>query len=56
MLATAIEREESQQRLEEVREAERSRIARDPHDEALQGLSGAMADTQIARTRPEETT
>jgi PAS domain S-box-containing protein len=56
VLATAIEREESQQRLEEVREAERSRIARDLHDEALQGLSGAMADTQIARTRPEETT
>src|SRR5215207_10862821 len=46
VLATAIEREEAQQKLEEVREAERSRIARDLHDEALQDLSGALVDAQ----------
>jgi PAS domain S-box-containing protein len=32
-------------RLEEVRDAERSRIARDLHDEALQGLTHALAVT-----------
>jgi signal transduction histidine kinase len=49
VLGGAIERNEAQERLEEVREAERSRIARDLHDEALQDLSGAMAEAQLAR-------
>jgi signal transduction histidine kinase len=46
VLATAIERSQAQQKLEEVTEAERSRIARDLHDEALQDLSGALVDAQ----------
>jgi PAS domain S-box-containing protein len=46
VLATAIERKEAQQRLEEVREAERSRIGRDLHDDALQDLSAALVDAQ----------
>jgi Histidine kinase len=46
VLATAIERKEAQQRLEEVREAERSRIGRDLHDEAFQDLSAALVDAQ----------
>ena len=46
VLAMAIERKEAQQKLDEVREAERSRIARDLHDDVLQDLSGALVDTQ----------
>jgi PAS domain S-box-containing protein len=46
VLAMAIEREKTEQRLEEVREAERTRIARDLHDDALQDLSGALVDAQ----------
>jgi DNA-binding NarL/FixJ family response regulator/signal transduction histidine kinase len=46
VLATAIERRQAQQKLEEVTEAERSRIARDLHDDALQDLSGALVDAQ----------
>jgi signal transduction histidine kinase len=42
----AIERRQAQQKLEEVTEAERSRIARDLHDDALQDLSGALVDAQ----------
>jgi signal transduction histidine kinase len=53
--ATAIERKEAEQRLEEVREAERSRIARDLHDEAMQGLTDALVEVQLARaTSPED--
>jgi PAS domain S-box-containing protein len=39
------ERAEAERRLDEVRDAERSRIARDLHDEALQGLTHALAVT-----------
>ena len=46
VLAMAIERKEAQEKLDEVREAERSRIARDLHDDALQDLSGALVDAQ----------
>src|SRR5215204_1061171 len=46
VLAMAIERKRAQQKLEEVREAERSRIARDLHDDALQDVSGALVDAQ----------
>jgi PAS domain S-box-containing protein len=49
VLATAIERKEAQERLEEVRELERSRIARDLHDDALQDLSNALVDAQLLR-------
>src|SRR5919107_1252736 len=49
VLATAIERNKAQERLEENRELERSRIARDLHDDALQDLSGALVDAQLLR-------
>ena len=43
VLASAVERSRAHERLLEVREAERSRIARDLHDEALQNLTHALA-------------
>src|SRR5215208_4043191 len=46
VVATVIERAAEQERLEEVRVAERGRMARDLHDEALQDLSGALVDAQ----------
>ncbi|WP_166179183.1 PAS domain S-box protein [Rubrobacter tropicus] len=57
VLATAIERETAERELGEVREAERSRIARDLHDEALQDLAHAMTQAQIVHAAPagEET-
>jgi PAS domain S-box-containing protein len=42
VLATAVERSETQERLTEVREVERHRIARDLHDEALRDLTEAL--------------
>jgi signal transduction histidine kinase len=51
VLATAIERQGAQERVEDVREAERSRIARDLHDGALQDLSGAFVDAQLLRSQ-----
>jgi PAS domain S-box-containing protein len=54
VLAMAIERKETEERLEEVREAERSRIARDLHDEALQDLTDAVAEAQRIRSISEE--
>jgi DNA-binding NarL/FixJ family response regulator/two-component sensor histidine kinase len=50
VLAMAIERKETEERLEEVREAERSRIARDLHDQALQYLAHAKSLAHLART------
>src|SRR5215207_8176064 len=49
VLATRIEREEADKKLEEVREAERNRIVRDLHDDALQYLSDALVEAQILR-------
>ena len=46
VLATAIERHETEKKFLEVRETERSRIARDIHDEALQDLSGALVEAR----------
>src|SRR5215218_5563932 len=54
VLAMRIEREEADKKLEKVREAERSRIARDLHDEALQDLSGALVEAQQVRSISEE--
>jgi PAS domain S-box-containing protein len=50
VLAMAIERKETEERLEEVREAVRSRIARDLHDQALQYLAHAKSLAHLART------
>ena len=52
VLATAIEREKTETELGEVREAERSRIARDLHDKALQDLSYAMTQAQKVWAAP----
>jgi DNA-binding NarL/FixJ family response regulator/signal transduction histidine kinase len=52
VLATAIEREKTETELGEVREAERSRIARDLHDKALQDLAYAMTQAQRVRAAP----
>jgi PAS domain S-box-containing protein len=43
VLATAVERSEAEQAVIDVKEAERRRIARDIHDEALQALTDAIA-------------
>jgi signal transduction histidine kinase len=43
VLASAVERSRAHERLLEVREAERRRIARDLHDEALQNITRALA-------------
>ena len=50
VLALRIEREEAEEKTEEVREAERTRIARDLHDEALQDLTYALAEAQLLRS------
>jgi PAS domain S-box-containing protein len=54
VVAMRIEREEADKKLEEVREAERSRIARDLHDEALQDLSGVLVEAQQIRSISED--
>jgi PAS domain S-box-containing protein len=50
VLARATDRGRAQQRLGEVREVERRRIARDLHDEALQGLTDALVQTNRGRS------
>jgi DNA-binding NarL/FixJ family response regulator/signal transduction histidine kinase len=54
VIATAVEREDGEKTLERVREAERSRIARDLHDEALRDLTHAIAETDRAQTAAPE--
>ena len=54
VLASAVERNETERRLEEVREAERSRIARDLHDEALQDLTDALLEARLFREESAE--
>jgi signal transduction histidine kinase len=49
VLAIAVERAETDERLEAAREGERSRIARDLHDEALNGLTDAIVNAQLAK-------
>jgi signal transduction histidine kinase len=55
VLTTAIEREEAQERVEVVREAERSRIARDLHDDALQDLTDALVKAQRLQSTSKDT-
>jgi PAS domain S-box-containing protein len=50
VLATAIQHKEAEDRLEEVREVERSRIARDLHDDALQDLANALVKVQLVQS------
>src|ERR671916_864597 len=54
VLATAIESEEAEERVEEGREAERSRIARDLHDEPLQDLTDALLQAQQIQSISED--
>jgi signal transduction histidine kinase len=49
VLGLAVERSRAEARLDEVRERERSRIARDLHDEALGELSDVLARASLAR-------
>jgi DNA-binding NarL/FixJ family response regulator/signal transduction histidine kinase len=51
VLATTVERSRTELRLRDALEAERRRIARDLHDEALRDLSLALTDAQ--RAQPE---
>jgi PAS domain S-box-containing protein len=44
VISVAFEAVRTESRLEEVRDTERRRIARDLHDDALQDLTGAMAE------------
>jgi PAS domain S-box-containing protein len=54
VLAAAIQREEAEERVEEGRETERSRIARDLHDEPLQELADALVQAQQIRSLSED--
>jgi PAS domain S-box-containing protein len=49
VLAITIERKEAEEALHEVREAERQRMARDLHDEALQDLTYALTEAQLVQ-------
>jgi DNA-binding NarL/FixJ family response regulator/two-component sensor histidine kinase len=49
VIATAVEREESQEKLRDIQEAERRRMARDMHDEVLQDLTYALQNIQNGR-------
>jgi GAF domain-containing protein len=56
VLAAAIERARAEERLHDVKEAERGRIARDLHDVVLQDLAQAIQELETARRLlpPEE--
>ena len=50
VLATAVERAQGEEKLHQVREAERGRIARELHDEALQELTDALVQADRGRS------
>jgi PAS domain S-box-containing protein len=49
VVSTAVEREESESLIAEVREAERRRMARDLHDEVLRDLTDALAQASTGQ-------
>jgi len=53
VLSTAVERKRAEEALREVREAERRRMARDLHDEALQDLTYTLQEMQATRAKSE---
>jgi PAS domain S-box-containing protein len=54
VLAAAIEREEAEERVEEGRESERSRLARELHDGTLQDLTDALVQAQQIQSFSED--
>lgn len=54
VLAAAIERGRAEERLHEVKESERNRIARELHDMVLQDLVYVVQELEIARVLPKE--
>jgi PAS domain S-box-containing protein len=54
VLAMAIERKEAEKKLNEVRDAERNRLARDLHDGALQDLAYAQAEVKLVQAISED--
>lgn len=54
VIRDVAERKRAEKKLREVREAERSRIARDLHDGALQDLTYALAEAQIIQILSED--
>ena len=54
VLAAAIEREETEKKVDEGRETERSRIARDLHDGALQDLTDALVQAEHIQSISED--
>jgi signal transduction histidine kinase len=54
VLAAAVERAEANRRVDGAREAERSRIARDLHDEALRELTDVLALAAMSRPASPE--
>jgi PAS domain S-box-containing protein len=48
------ERKRAEKSLQEVREAERHRMARDLHDSSLQDLAYALAEVEIVRMMPDD--
>ncbi|MDQ4002542.1 MAG: PAS domain S-box protein, partial [Actinomycetota bacterium] len=53
VLSTAVERTRAHEALREVREAERRRMSRDLHDEALQDLTYSLQEMQATRAKSE---
>ena len=54
VIAAAVERRQTEEEMRDLREAERVRIARDIHDEALQDIVHALAEVELMQTAPEE--
>jgi PAS domain S-box-containing protein len=50
VLASAVERSRARERLADVTDAERRRLARDLHDEALQELTDALVQAELVRS------
>jgi DNA-binding NarL/FixJ family response regulator/signal transduction histidine kinase len=49
VIAAAVERRRAEEEMRDVREAERARIARDIHDQALQDIVHALAEVELTR-------